>query len=50
MTDIAPGKYQLAAKPVQSSEKAAYKAKPKAITFSENDHKSAEVKLEKPQE
>jgi len=50
VTDIAPGKYKLTAKPMQSSEKATYRAEPQAITLSENDRKTVEVKLEKPQE
>jgi hypothetical protein len=50
LTDIAPGKYKLTAKPVVSSETPGYKAEPQAITLAENDHKTAEIKLEKPQE
>jgi len=50
VSNIAPGKYKLTAKPMLSSEKAAYKAEPQSITLSENDHKTAEIKLEKPQE
>jgi Carboxypeptidase regulatory-like domain len=50
LTDIAPGKYELRAKPMLSSDKTAYKAEPQSISLSENDHKTAEIKLEKPQE
>jgi len=50
LTDIAPGKYKLTAKPMVSSETPADKTEPQAITFSENDHKTAEIKLEKSQE
>ena len=50
LSDVAPGKYKLTAKPMLSSEKAAYRAEPQSITLSENDHKTAEIKLEKPQE
>ena len=51
LTDIAPGKYKLTARPIMaSSETAAYKAEPQAITLSENDHKTTQIKLEKPQE
>jgi len=32
------------------SETNACKAEPQAITLSENDHKTAQIKLEKPQE
>ena len=50
LTDIAPGKYKLIAKPMIASETGAYKAEPQALTFSENDHKTVEIKMEKPQE
>jgi hypothetical protein len=50
LTDIAPGKYKLTARPMASSEIAAYKAEPQAITLSENDHKTTQIRLEKPQE
>ena len=50
LTDIAPGKYKLTARPMVSSEIAAYKAEPQAITLSENDHRATQIKLEKPQE
>jgi protocatechuate 3,4-dioxygenase beta subunit len=51
LTDIAPGKYKLTAKPMVSSETDEYQSEPQAITFSENDHKTTQVKLEKqPQE
>jgi len=50
LTDIPPGKYKLTARPMAPSETAAYKAEPQAITVSENDHKTAQLKLEKPQE
>ncbi|HEY6338315.1 MAG TPA: carboxypeptidase-like regulatory domain-containing protein [Candidatus Sulfotelmatobacter sp.] len=50
VTDIAPGKYKVIAKPMVSSETAAYKSEPQSITLSENDHKTIELKLEKQQE
>ncbi len=48
LTDIAPGKYKLSARPMASSETAAYKSEPQAIALSENDHKTTQIKLEKP--
>jgi hypothetical protein len=50
VTDIAPGKYKVTAKSMVSSETAAYKSEPQSITLSENEHKTLELKLEKPQE
>ena len=50
LTNIAPGKYKLTARPMASSETAAYKAEPQAITLSESDHKTTQLRLEKPQE
>ena len=50
LTDIAPGKYKLTAKPMVSSETPAYRAESQAIRLAENDHKTAEIKMEKPQE
>jgi len=50
LTDIPPGKYKVTARPMAPSETAAYKAEPQAITLSENDHKTTQLKLEKPQE
>lgn len=50
LTDIAPGKYKLTARPMASSGTAAYKAEPQAITLSENDHKTTQLTLEKSQE
>lgn len=50
LTDIAPGKYKLTARPMASSETAAYKAEPQAITLSENDRKTTQIKFERPQE
>lgn len=50
LTNIAPGKYKLTARPMASSENTAYKTEPQAITLSENDHKTTQIKLEKPPE
>jgi Carboxypeptidase regulatory-like domain len=50
VTDIAPGKYKLTAKPMVSSESSSIKSEPQAVTLSENDHKTVQVKLEKQQE
>jgi hypothetical protein len=50
LSDIAPGKYKLTAKSMVSSETPAHKAEPQAIALTENDHKTAEIKLEKPPE
>jgi len=50
LTDVAPGKYKLTARPMASSETAAYKAEPQNITLSENDHRTTQIKLEKQQE
>jgi protocatechuate 3,4-dioxygenase beta subunit len=50
LTNIAPGKYKLTAKPMLSSEKASDKTEPQAITFSANDQKTEDIKLQKPQE
>ena len=46
MNEIAPRKYKLTAKPMESSETNPYKSDPQAITLSENDHKTVQVKLE----
>jgi carboxypeptidase family protein len=50
LTDIAPGKYTLAAKPTVSSESSVYKSETQSITLSESDHKTIEMKFEKRQE
>ncbi len=50
MTDVAPGKYKLTAKPMVSAESSSYKSEPLAVTLSENDHKTVQVKLQKQQE
>ena len=47
LPNVAPGKYKLTTRPMASSETAAYKAEPQAITLSENEHKTTELKLEK---
>jgi len=46
---IAPGKYTLAAKPMVSSETFPYKSEPQTLMFTENDHKTIEIKLERQQ-
>jgi hypothetical protein len=48
LSDVAPGKYTVLTKPVAPST--AYKPDTQSLTLSENDHKTIEVKLEKPQE
>jgi hypothetical protein len=50
LTDIAPGKYKVTARPMVSSESNSYKAEPQPVTLSENDRKTIEMKLEKQQE
>jgi len=50
LTNIAPGKYTLTAKPMVSSETAPYKSEPQTLMFTENDHKTIEMKLERQQE
>ena len=50
VNEIAPGKYKFTAKPMESSETNLYKSDPQAITLSENDHKTVQVKLEKQNE
>jgi 5-hydroxyisourate hydrolase-like protein (transthyretin family) len=50
LTTVAPGKYKLTAKPMVSSESAAYKSEPQSVTLSENDRKTVDMKLEKKQE
>ena len=50
VTDIAPGKYRVTAKPMVSSESGSYKSEAQSITLSGNDHKTMQVKLEKQQE
>lgn len=51
ITNVAPGKYTLTAKPAVSSEAPTpYKSGPQILTLTENDHKSIEIKLEKQQE
>lgn len=50
VNEIAPGKYKLTAKPMESLETNSYKSEPQSITLSENDHKTVPVKLEKQQE
>ena len=50
LTDIAPGKYKLTTRPMASSETATYKAEPQSIALSENEHKTTQVKFEKPQD
>jgi protocatechuate 3,4-dioxygenase beta subunit len=47
LTDIAPGKYTLTAKPMVSSENSLYKSETQSITLSESDHKTIDMKLEK---
>jgi hypothetical protein len=50
LTDVAPGKYRISARPMASSEGTSYKSEPQLVTLSENDHKTIEVKLEKQSE
>jgi Carboxypeptidase regulatory-like domain len=50
LTDVAPGKYAVTAKPVVSSESSQYKSETQSITLSESDHKTIEMKLEKQRE
>lgn len=50
ITNIAPGKYKLRARAMASSEAGAYKAEPRAVTLSENDRQTMEIKLQKAQE
>jgi hypothetical protein len=49
LTNIAPGKYSLTAKPMVSSETTPYKSEPQTLMLTENDHKTIEMKLEKQQ-
>jgi len=49
LTNIAPGKYTVTAKPRVSSEATLYKSEPQTLTLAENDHTTIEMKLEKQQ-
>lgn len=50
LTDIAPGKYKVTAKRMITSEEAANKSEPQAVTLSEGEHKKIQVEIEKPQQ
>lgn len=50
VTNIAPGKYKLTAKPMVLPESSSDKSEPQSITLSENDHKTVQLKLQKQQE
>jgi hypothetical protein len=47
INSIAPGKYTVTAKPSASSETGGYEPATQSITFSENDHQTLDIKLEK---
>ena len=50
LTNIAPGKYTLTAKPMVSSETTPYKSEPQTLTLTGNGHRIIEMKLKKQQE
>jgi hypothetical protein len=50
LSATAPGKYKVTGRPMTSSETPGSKGEPQAVTVSENDHKTTQMKLEKPQE
>jgi len=47
LVNVPPGKYTITARPMRASE-TPYKSESQAITLSENDHKTAEIKIVKP--
>lgn len=47
LSDLAPGKYTVTAKPMASPKADGYKRAPQSISLSEGDHKTLELKLEK---
>jgi Carboxypeptidase regulatory-like domain len=50
LTDVAPGKYKVTAKPMLTSDSAAYTSEAQSVTLSENEPKTVAVKLAKQQE
>jgi hypothetical protein len=50
ISNIAPGKYKLSARPMTSSETPPYKSDPQSVTLSANDHQTMQIKLEKQQQ
>jgi len=50
LTDIAPGKYKVTARRMVTSDEAASKSEPQAITLSEGEQKKIRIELEKPQQ
>jgi Carboxypeptidase regulatory-like domain len=50
LADIAPGKYKVTARRMITSEEAANKSEPQAVTLSEGEHKKIQIEFEKPQQ
>jgi hypothetical protein len=50
LADIAPGKYKVTARRMITSEEAANKSEPQAVTLSEGEHKKIQIESEKPQQ
>jgi hypothetical protein len=50
LPDVAPGKYQLFAKPLIASDSASLKSESQPVTLSENDHQTIQMKLAKRRE